>query len=158
MLSPQVKQILLVDDDAEECFIFKTVLHDLAPHITVTTLYDAEHLLESVQHAQPDLIFLDMKMPCKTGIDCLRLLKAQPALRSLPVIVYTMSAKQADIDQAYEQGAALYIVKPEQYPGLVDTLKAVLSCNWPETGAHQYAAHLKAFRRPGAEQSDLLPS
>jgi CheY-like chemotaxis protein len=156
ILSPQVKQIVLVDDDAEECFIFKTILHDLAPHITVTSLYDVDHVVEFLAQQVPDLLFLDMKLPRKSGIDCLRLLKSTPALAQLPVVLYTASARPEDVTNAYDLGAALYVVKPELYPEIVDTLRAVLSCNWQEAEAYKHVAHIEAFRIPRPEQTDLL--
>lgn len=152
ILGPQIKQIVLVDDDVEECFIVKTILHDLAPHITVTTLYDVDHVLEFLEHLLPDLLILDMRLPGKSGIDCLRTLKNDPALRQLPVIVYSTSARPVDIGRAYDHGAALYIEKPEQYGELVRTLSALLSYNWQEPGLASSSrildAKIESFKMP----------
>ncbi|HEY0059108.1 MAG TPA: response regulator [Flavisolibacter sp.] len=157
ILSPQVTQIVLVDDDMEECFIVKTILHDLAPHITVTTLYDVDHVLEFLEHLLPDLLILDMSMPGKSGIDCLRTLKNDPVLRHLPVIVYSTSGHPVDICLAYDHGAALYVEKPEQYAELVQTLKAVLAYNWQEPGLVSSQrildANIKAFKVPKPVQN-----
>ena len=83
-------------------------------------------------------------------------MKSEPELIHLPVIVYTTSAKPDYIQSAYDHGAALYVVKPELYPELVATLTAVLSTDWREPGAYKQIAHMKAFRIPSAEQTDLL--
>ncbi len=159
ILGPQIKQIVLVDDDAEECFIVKTILYDLAPHITVTTLYDVDHVLEFLKHLLPDLLILDMRLPGKSGLDCLRTLKQDPLLQQLPVLVYSTSGHAADIALAYDHGAALYIEKPGQYAELVRTLKAVLSYNWQEPGLVSSQrildANIKAFKMPRPEQKSV---
>ena len=152
ILSPQITQIVLVDDDMEECFIVKTILHDLAPHITVTTLYDVDHVLEFMKDLVPDLLILDMKMPGKTGIDCLRLLKNNAALQHLPVVVYSTSGHPRNISLAYDHGAALYVEKPDQYADLVQTLSGILSYDWQEPGLVSSQRimdeNIKAFKIP----------
>src|SRR5262249_15134787 len=61
---------------------------------------------------RPGLILLDLGMPGIGGLDLLREIKADPALRSIPVVVLTASNHERDLRTAYELGAAGYVVKP----------------------------------------------
>lgn len=73
------------------------------------------------------MVVLDLNLPGMSGFDVLRELKADDALRRLPVIVLTTSSRRADIDRAYELGAAAYIVKPVElgrYVEIMSTLEA----------------------------------
>ncbi len=68
------------------------------------------------QHAtRPDLILLDLNMPRQGGIETLRLLKRDPSLRDIPVIILTVSDRVSDIRLAYAEGAASYVRKPDDF-------------------------------------------
>ncbi len=61
---------------------------------------------------RPGLILLDIKMPKATGIEVLRVVKSEPALRRIPVTMLTTSAQTEDVEGCYQSGANSYIVKP----------------------------------------------
>lgn len=81
---------------------------------------------------RPGLILLDLHMPRKDGGETLAEIKADPNLRSIPVVVLTTSKAQNDIALCYELGANSYITKPMAFSDLVDVLKA-LGGYWLET-------------------------
>ncbi|MCW3077496.1 MAG: Response regulator rcp1 [Bacteroidetes bacterium] len=60
----------------------------------------------------PRLILLDIKMPKKSGMDVLAIIKADPELKSIPVVILTSSKEDPDIKKCYALGANSYIVKP----------------------------------------------
>lgn len=126
----QIKNILLADDDVEECFLFKSIVFEVAPHIEVQTVNDGDQVAGSLAALRPDLLFLDLNMPCKNGIQCLQELKDNLHYRSIPVIVYSTSASPLDINQAYGFGASLYIKKPSLYKELIETLRQVFQMDW----------------------------
>lgn len=126
----EIKNILLADDDVEECFLFKIIVFKVAPDIQVQTVNDGDQVAEALSTKRPDLLFLDLNMPCKNGIQCLQELKDNANYRSIPVIVYSTSASPLDINQAYGFGASLYIQKPSAYKDLLDTLYQVFNMNW----------------------------
>lgn len=63
----------------------------------------------------PKVILLDLKMPKVSGIEVLRRIKADPVMKSIPVVVLTSSAEDPDIKKCYELGANSYIVKPVEF-------------------------------------------
>ena len=80
---------------------------------------------------RPDLILLDLKMPRKDGREALSELKADPRLRSIPIVVLTTSTARDDIGFCYRMGVNSYITKPATFRGLVDLL-GTLSKYWFE--------------------------
>ena len=80
---------------------------------------------------RPDLILLDLKMPRKDGREALSELKADPRLRSIPIVVLTTSTARDDIGFCYRMGVNSYITKPATFRGLVDLL-CTLSKYWFE--------------------------
>jgi len=70
----------------------------------------------------PKLILLDIKMPKVDGIEVLRRVKAQEALRAIPVVVMTSSGEERDVVDAYDLGVNSYIVKPVQFPAFMETV------------------------------------
>jgi len=77
---------------------------------------------ESPAATRPALILLDLNMPGIDGRKTLALLKQDPALKIIPVVVLTTSADEKDIEQCYEMGASTYIQKPVDFAGLIDAV------------------------------------
>lgn len=73
----------------------------------------------------PALLFLDLKMPGKTGLDVLAWLRQQETLRSIVVIILTSSQEPLDLRRAYHLGANSYLVKPSTTPRLRELVRAV---------------------------------
>ncbi len=84
--------------------------------------------------ALPDLILLDLGLPGMSGIEFLRLLRANPVTRPIPVIILTVTGAEDRIAAAYQAGANSYIVKPATYEDFVITL-AELNAYWSVTSA-----------------------
>lgn len=125
--------ILLADDDEDDRMIFSEIVAQLDTPIQLRTVSDGQqliHLLSDKTAALPDVIFLDLNMPNKNGKECLREIKTNPALKHLPVIIYSTSGAEKDIRDTYRQGASLYIQKPSDIKGLRKTLSEVLSMDW----------------------------
>jgi CheY-like chemotaxis protein len=77
----------------------------------------------------PGIILLDLGMPAQGGLELLRQVKAEPALRSIPVVVLSASRHERDVRAAYELGAAGYVVKPMDFDGFVRAAE-VLARYW----------------------------
>ena len=135
---PRVFNILMADDDPDDCLLLKEALSaGTLPH-RLTTFPDGEALLEFLDGtseascqsvSRPDLILLDLNMPRKDGRETLRLIKADPRFRQIPIVVLTTSTAQNDIHLAYETGASSYIAKPASFQGWIE-LAMALSGYW----------------------------
>ena len=105
----QGKRVLLVEDDR---FLRRVHEVGLRKHgFTVLTAVDGEEGLQVARAERPDLILLDMVMPKLQGFEVLRMLKAEPATASIPVIVLSSLGSQGDMQAALDCGAAAYLVK-----------------------------------------------
>ena len=80
---------------------------------------------------RPDLILLDLNMPRKNGREVLAEVKADPALRAIPVVVFTSSTAAADVAGAYDLHANCYLAKPVNFDGFAQML-GVLDHFWLE--------------------------
>jgi chemotaxis family two-component system response regulator Rcp1 len=74
---------------------------------------------------RPDLILLDLNLPKKDGREVLAEIKESPTLKSIPVVILTTSASDADILRSYELHANCYITKPVGLDGFLDVVKSI---------------------------------
>ena len=113
--------VLLADDDEDDCLIFKEALEDLSVDSCLTTVNNGEQLMRELNartERLPDIIFLDLNMPRKAGFECLREIKQDEKLKFLTVIIYSTSFERDVVDLLYENGAQHYIRKPGDYSQL----------------------------------------
>jgi two-component system response regulator len=139
-MMPAAKYILLAEDDA--C-VAELVLHLLArtpaaPRVihvrdgveALDFLYARERY-EQREPGYPAVVLLDVKMPRLDGLEVLRQIKSDDALRVLPVVMLTSSQDESDIRTSYELGANAYIVKPVEFHRLASLL-ATFESFWME--------------------------
>lgn len=110
--------ILLADDDKDDCFFFQDALDELQLPVQLTTVNDGEELLQHLRKATtnlPHILFLDFNMPRKNGYECLTEIKEHTVFRKLPVIILSTSYDERIGDQLYESGANYYIRKPADF-------------------------------------------
>ena len=127
--------ILMADDDADDRLLANDALLDCAFEGQVRFVEDGEELVNYLRqtgkysaaeaHPRPGLILLDLNMPRKNGREVLREIKADPALRQIPVVVFTTSRSDTDIAAVYELGANSFVVKPTGYDDLVGIMRAL---------------------------------
>ncbi len=134
--------ILLVEDDPAHAEIVRRSLADFHVDCRITHVTDGQAALDALDgfrsgtaagNPRPDLILLDLRLPRVDGLDVLRQIKADEALRSIPTVVLTTSAAESDMLRAYEGGAGSYLVKPinfEQFTKMMETFGLYwVSCN-----------------------------
>jgi CheY-like chemotaxis protein len=103
------KRILLVEDDR---FLRKAAEVRLKrAGYTVITAADGEEALATAQTMRPDLVLLDLIMPRMQGFEVLRVMRTQPHLDGVPIVVLTNLSQDADREQVMTQGANGYLVK-----------------------------------------------
>lgn len=133
--SQPVHSIILADDDRDDHDFFRDALSEIAPLVTVSIVEDGEELLNLLKHYVPDFIFLDLDMPCKNGLECLREIRFNSMLQHIPIVIFSSTSRPANIDTAYEMGADLFFIKPSNYNDLVSSIKGILSLDWSQPSA-----------------------
>ena len=110
--------ILLADDDKDDCLFFKEALEEIPIATSLTTVNDGEQLmqhLETVTENLPHIIFLDLNMPRKNGFECLAQIKNQSVYKNLHVIIYSTSYNEEKANLLFNSGAQYYICKPSDF-------------------------------------------
>lgn len=122
------KPVLMVtDDDSDDLFLFEEALKSVDSEIHLITANDGKQALEKLYGMTdlPDLLFLDINMPGMNGWECLTRIKEDERLKILPVIMYSTSNNQRDIDKAFELQAFCFCTKPDDFKSLVRMLTLV---------------------------------
>ena len=110
--------ILLADDDMDDCIFFKEALDELLMTTNLTTVHDGEQLmiyLVGKSRKLIDVLFLDINMPRKNGFECLAEIKQNEDLKELPVIIFSTSYEQEVVNSLYKSGAHYFIRKPSEF-------------------------------------------
>jgi CheY-like chemotaxis protein len=126
--------ILFIDDDVIEVMKFNRVISKLSFNCKVHEARNGNLALSILQSkdVMPDIILLDLKMPELNGIEFLKIVKNDPALKSIPLIVFTTSNDLHDIQECYAVGVSGYILKPLKYEDYVVVVEKTINywaCN-----------------------------
>lgn len=122
--------LLLADDDIDDCIFFKEALEDLPLTATLTTTNDGIELMNLLNTGNfpiPDILFLDLNMPRKAGIECLSEIKGSKKLMQLPVIIFSTSFDPAVVNLVYEKGALIYMRKPGEFSKLKEMIHKAIT-------------------------------
>jgi len=124
--TPLINHIILADDDQDHGYLFELALKQVDPSKLLTIAKDGEELLNLLTDVLPEILFLDLNMPCKNGLECLQEIRKNSDFEGLKVIVYSSSSKMSDIQKSYVHKADLYMVKPFNTEHLRNALDIVL--------------------------------
>ncbi len=131
---PRPLTIVLVEDNPDDVELTLAALEEYRLRNPIVVLYDGQDALDylfaqGIYAGQrldpPDLILLDLKLPKIDGLDVLRSIKQDAALRRIPVVILTSSREEKDVVAGYDLGANSYIVKPVDFEQLVETVRAI---------------------------------
>jgi|SRR3989337_3805075 len=126
------KHIFVADDDDQDRMLFQEVIKDLPSLVYLTMASDGDEAVKILTQLDllPDIVFLDLNMPFKNGFECLKEIKHSKKLQSIPVIIFSTSTYPSSVSQAYEEGAHLYIRKPNDFLNFKKIVQYVLAVNW----------------------------
>ncbi|MCW3104214.1 MAG: rcp1 3 [Bacteroidetes bacterium] len=123
------KHIMVVDDDEDDRKLFCRALNQVSQDIgclRASNGKDALEYLGDAKNSVPEIIFLDINMPVMTGWEFLTKVKKDGRMKSIPIIIFSTSSNQRDINIAYDLGAASYCVKPDEPDDLKKMLHMVV--------------------------------
>ena len=139
--------ILMAEDDPDHQFLIKEAfITAQSPHELII-VEDGEELLDYlycrnkyVNAVRPNIIFLDLNMPRKNGMETLEEIKGSTELQNIPIVILTCSQDERDIIKSYRLGIKLFVTKPAKFEDYIDIVK------WLD----QYWAEIKNFP-PGTD-------
>ena len=122
-----IRNFFLADDDPDDADMFLEALSDIEPPVEIEHTKNCKGMIDKLNKAArlPEIIFLDINMPEINGWECLALLKADPRLREIPVLLYSTSPAELLGKKALEQGAVAFYEKPSNFKKLEAFLSAV---------------------------------
>lgn len=130
----ELRPILLAEDNPLDAELTLRALAESGMANRVDHVVDGVEVLEYLRRqgrfadrepGNPAVAILDLKMPRMDGIDALREIRADPALRLLPVVILTSSRQDRDLLRSYQLGTNAYVVKPVQFSELIPAIKEI---------------------------------
>jgi CheY-like chemotaxis protein len=126
----ELAPILVVDDEANDLLLFRRAASKAGIAHPVETASDGEEAILRLQDAGapiPLVVVLDLKMPRRTGFEVLEWVRGHAGLRRLPIVIFTSSAQDADVNRAFDLGASSYLVKPVTSAELAEVVTLLAS-------------------------------
>lgn len=132
--TPQ-RRVVIADDSDDHALLIQIALERAAGKgVEVVRARDGDEAVDRVREHRPDLLLLDLRMPGRDGHEVLEELKADPALRRIPVAVLTSSDRDEDLARSYGLGGNHFLTKPDNPAVLEEQLRRLLR-NLDELGA-----------------------
>jgi CheY-like chemotaxis protein len=126
--------VLMADDDEEDCLLASKAFEASGTEVSFRCVMDGMELMDYLADRSnaggeklPDLILLDLNMPRKDGREALIEIKAEPALRNIPIIILTTSQDEKDIAFTMKAGAESFITKPATFDEWVKIMKSLVA-------------------------------
>jgi two-component system, response regulator len=134
-MKTKIVNILIADDDQDDCLMTREAFRECRIANRLHFVHDGEALLDYLKRRppyddeqrfpMPGLILLDLNMPLKDGREALMEIKADAALRVIPVVILTTSSAEEDVLRSYDIGVNSFITKPVSYSGLLEVIRAL---------------------------------
>lgn len=128
--------IFYADDDQDDFMFFNDAVEQITTEqkaaIDLHLHLNGERLLESIKNnnLSQAIVFLDINMPLKSGFKLLEEIRSEAAIKQIPVIMYSTSLNNTDIETSHNLGANMYVVKPYKFNDLMDMILKVIHMNW----------------------------
>jgi len=125
--------ITLADDDEDDRLFFTDAFNELKINTRVTTFNDGVELMNFLNDENsvlPNVLFLDLNMPRKNGIECLLEIKKNARFNDIAIAIYSTSSSDEHVEETFVNGANIYIKKPSDFNTLKKVLSDVVTLNW----------------------------
>lgn len=125
--------IILADDDEDDRLFFTDAFNELKMSTKVQTFNDGVELMNYLNDEEailPQVLFLDLNMPRKNGLEALLEIKANKKFDTIAIAIYSTSSSEEHIEETFVNGANIYIKKPSDFNALKKILSDVVTLNW----------------------------
>jgi CheY-like chemotaxis protein len=131
-MSSQAKNIVLAEDDEDDSQFFEEALKSVSDPPSLIRAKDGVELTNLLKDSTtlPDLIFLDINMPRKNGVQCLREIRQKENLAHVPVVILSTTSSEDVVESMYQSGANLYVQKPSDFSMWKRAIAKVLKLDW----------------------------
>lgn len=129
---PRPIEVLLVEDDPGDVLLTREAFKDHKVRNNLNVVSDGEEAIAYLRRetryteaSRPDLVLLDLNLPRKDGREVLKDIKADPELRSIPVVVLTTSEADEDVLRSYDLHANAYVTKPVDFDQFINVVRQI---------------------------------
>jgi CheY-like chemotaxis protein len=125
-------RILIIDDDPEDKELFEEAAHELSEEITclhASNGQEALMILKESAEELPHYIFMDLNMPRFSGKQCLAEIKKEKRFVNIPIVIYTTSKLDTDVEETKKLGASYFLTKPNKFSDLRNVIACILDKN-----------------------------
>jgi len=132
-MSTTLLNIVLADDDEDDRMLFSEAIEEISIRTKLSLFNHGQELMDYLNLPNvllPSLIFLDLNMPVKNGLQCLKEIRENARLKDLCVAIYSTSSSEKDIEETFLNGANIYVNKPDNFCKLREVVEKVLQLNW----------------------------
>ena len=132
-MSLKILNIALADDDEDDRLLFKEAMDEIAIDTKLSLFNHGQELMDHLNLPNivlPHLVFLDLNMPIKNGVQCLQEIRGNRMLDHVAIAIYSTSSSDKDIENTFVHGANVYINKPNNFTKLREVIERVLQINW----------------------------
>lgn len=129
----KILNVALADDDEDDRMLFREAIEEISIQTKLSTFNNGQELMDYLTLPNillPNLVFLDLNMPIKNGMQCLMEIRKNPMLNAMAVAIYSTSSSEKDVEQTFINGANIYINKPNDFRKLREAIEKVLQINW----------------------------
>ncbi len=132
-VNSKILNIALADDDEDDRLFFQEAIEEIAVRTKLSLFQNGKELMDYLNLPNvilPNLIFLDLNMPIKNGMQCLKEIRNNPLLNPISIAIYSTSSSEKDIEETFVNGANIYLNKPSNFSKLRESIEKVLQINW----------------------------
>jgi CheY-like chemotaxis protein len=126
-------KIFLAEDDIDDRSFFKDAFEEVKMKHILKIFEDGISLMDYLEREDaiiPDIIFMDINMPGLSGMECLKDIRTSQKLSEIVVAIYSTSASPANIEDAFIEGANVYIKKPDEFSALKKIISEITNISW----------------------------
>ena len=132
-MNTKLLNIALADDDDDDRMLFSEAIEEISIKTKLSLFNHGQELMDYLSApgvVLPDLIFLDLNMPIKNGMECLKEIRQNSNLKDLCIAIYSTSSSEKDIEETFLNGANIYLNKPNNFVKLQSSVERILQLNW----------------------------
>ncbi|HEX8278055.1 MAG TPA: response regulator [Segetibacter sp.] len=123
-----LEHILIADDDEDDVAMLLEAIKNYDSSVRFSVVSDGKQLIEYLDcGSEPDIIILDLHMPCEDGKECLKVIRSNERYNAVPVIIYSAFSDPKEISECISYNLTYYIIKPLRLAEIVKLGEAIAS-------------------------------
>jgi DNA-binding response OmpR family regulator len=128
-----LQQVLIAEDDDDDFGFLKDAIDELNLSIVIERAENGDILIKILDKMIPDLLFLDILMPCKDGRQCLKEIRSNRKYDLLPIIIFSSVTSWEEVELCFREGANLFTIKPSSFGDFKAILEKIFAIDWKKS-------------------------